>query len=257
MAEDQKLMADITGGGTRLEADPAMEEARNQLARMIALNGHDPSLVEDDIFRSFVGSLNPRFTVPSRREVEEICDVVFTDERQGFFRRNFGSLCDRPISLAVSKAKTMEKQVLCVSCHFIDDEWNLHRFIKDVLVESHDPCAGPILGVRVVHTQVGCIVYGHASPRMLHMVATDEDLQPEVKKYVDAVMRKEILFEYESRERMDMHERRQTHCTIFVDYVLHSIARCLVPAFDFAWNMDLESSQLTRQDRQLLLSHLA
>ncbi|CAN6356022.1 unnamed protein product, partial [Urochloa humidicola] len=115
MAEDQKLMADITGGGTRLKADPALEEARNQLARMIALNGHDPSLVEDDIFRSFVGSLNPRFTVPSRREVEEICDGVFTDMRQGFFRRNFRSLCDQPISLAVGKAKTMEKQVLCVS----------------------------------------------------------------------------------------------------------------------------------------------
>lgn len=45
---------------------PTLDEARQDLARMFALGGYDPSIVEDDNFRSFVRRLNPEFQVPSR-----------------------------------------------------------------------------------------------------------------------------------------------------------------------------------------------
>ncbi|WVZ95313.1 hypothetical protein U9M48_041095 [Paspalum notatum var. saurae] len=52
------------------------EEASRDLARMIALHGFDPSIVEDDHFRSFVRRLNPGFKVPSRCDVEVMCDGI-------------------------------------------------------------------------------------------------------------------------------------------------------------------------------------
>jgi hypothetical protein len=55
-------------------ADWEWEKATADLARMIALHGYDPSIVEDSYFRSFVRRLNPDFQVPSRAAIEYICD---------------------------------------------------------------------------------------------------------------------------------------------------------------------------------------
>jgi len=53
------------------------QEASRDLARMIALHGHDPSVVEDDYFRSFVRRLNPQFKLPSRDAIEDLCCDIF------------------------------------------------------------------------------------------------------------------------------------------------------------------------------------
>ncbi|KAG2576436.1 hypothetical protein PVAP13_6NG037266 [Panicum virgatum] len=49
------------------------QEASRDLARMIVLHGYDPSVVEDDYFRSFVRGLNPQFKLPSRIDIEHMC----------------------------------------------------------------------------------------------------------------------------------------------------------------------------------------
>ena len=119
---------------------------------MIALRGYDPSFVEDGYFRSFVRSLDPEFEVPSRVAIEAMCDGIFDEARRDSFsrlRRASGR-----ISLAVGKAKTPEAgEVIYIACHFIDDQWNLHKFVLDAFVEDaqHDVIDGdvPILGVGV------------------------------------------------------------------------------------------------------------
>jgi len=40
---------------------------------MIVLHGYDPSVVEDDYFRSFVRRLNPQFKLPSLIDIEHMC----------------------------------------------------------------------------------------------------------------------------------------------------------------------------------------
>ncbi|KAG2581322.1 zinc finger BED domain-containing protein RICESLEEPER 1-like [Panicum virgatum] len=124
----------LSGPGESSCREPAVgleledEEASRDLARMIALHGYDPSVVEDDYFRSFVRRLNPQFKLPSRDAIEEICPDIF--------RRHWGGMLDSclyapgRLSLAVGIAKTKEAgQVLYTTCQFIDDEWNLHKVV--------------------------------------------------------------------------------------------------------------------------------
>lgn len=92
---------------------------------MIALNGYEPSVVEDGHFRSFVRRLNPAFKLPSRRAIEEMCDDIFDRTRTDLFSRLQHT--SGRISLAVGKAEAIEGDVFYTSCHFIDNDWNLHR----------------------------------------------------------------------------------------------------------------------------------
>ena len=64
-----------------LPADKSASSSADDLARMIALRGYDPSFVEDGYFRSFVRSLDPKFEVPSRVAIEEMCDGIFDEAR--------------------------------------------------------------------------------------------------------------------------------------------------------------------------------
>ncbi|WVZ95312.1 hypothetical protein U9M48_041094, partial [Paspalum notatum var. saurae] len=67
-----------TGCGSSSEREPGLEEddePSRDLARMI-VDGYDPSIVENDHFRSFVQRLDPGFKVPSRRDVETMCDGI-------------------------------------------------------------------------------------------------------------------------------------------------------------------------------------
>ena len=104
------------------------EDPSRDLARMIALHGHDPSVVEDDYFRSFVRRLSPQLKLPSRDAIEGMCYDIFDLHRWPMIlsRRK----APGRISLAVGVAKTMEAgQVLYTTCQFIDDEWNLHKVV--------------------------------------------------------------------------------------------------------------------------------
>jgi hypothetical protein len=94
---------------------------------MVALHGCDPSVVEDDYFRSFVRRLNPGFELPSHDTIEELCDCIYDETRDDLFSR-ISNVPGR-VSLSVGAFTTMQGEVLYTACHFIDHEWNLHRAI--------------------------------------------------------------------------------------------------------------------------------
>jgi hypothetical protein len=216
---------------------------------MIALHGYDPSFVEDGYFRSFVRRLNPEFEVPSRVAIEEMCDGIFDEAR----RHSFSRIRRAPgrVSLAVGKSKTIEAgKVIYVACHFIDDQWNLHKVVLNVMVDAENHAMdGPILGVFVVDDLVDVaelVISEHV--HRLSMVAydiTDDDFHPELEDYIDQDI------------NSDANKLSCTTAT-YVDAVLHSIARCFLPAPHFtshiSWNMI--SLNLTRQERLQLLSEL-
>lgn len=98
------------------------EEATADLARMIALHGYDPSIIEDSYFKSFVRRLNPDFQLPSRAAIEDICDGVQDDADrvlQWALVRNSSE-----VNLVIDRTQTALGPVLYVAHHFIDDDWN-------------------------------------------------------------------------------------------------------------------------------------
>lgn len=116
------------------------EEATADLARMIALHGYDPSIVDDSYFKSFVRRLNPDFQLPSRAAIEDICDGVQDDSD-----RVLQSAMERSssmVNLVVDRTETALGPVIYVACHFIDDDWNSRQKIVQVnmdLPEGMEP----------------------------------------------------------------------------------------------------------------------
>lgn len=132
------------------------EEAANRdLAQMIALHGYDPSVVDDDYFRSFVHHLNPQFKLPSRLAIEDMCDGFFDGVRTDLFSRlrQTSGRVSLSVGKASGKADAIEgdEPYLYTACHFIDDDWKLHRVVMD----AYDHLAwalyhGPLSGVPEV-----------------------------------------------------------------------------------------------------------
>ncbi|RLN03475.1 zinc finger BED domain-containing protein RICESLEEPER 1-like [Panicum miliaceum] len=219
---------------------------------MIALHGYDPSFVEDDYFRSFVRRLNPEFDVPSRVAIEEMCDGIFDEAR----RDSFSRITSAPgrVSLAVGIAKTPEEGEVVIyrECHFIDDQWNLHKLVLDALVvagdEERDSMNAPILGVHVFNGEgpyhVKLAISSEHRDR-LFMVAYDITFPSGLKSYIDEDINSDA-------------NKLSCTTTTYVDNVLHSIARCLLPDADFTVDMfwEMKKLNLTRQERLQLLSEL-
>jgi len=254
-AGTRRFPVKLTPGRPEIDGlqDKISASSSADLARMIALSGYDPSVVEDGYFRSFVRSLDPGFEVPSRVAIEEMCDGIFDEAR----RELNSKLWRAParVSLALGKAKTIEAgEVTYIACHFIDDQWNLHKLVLDAFVgegAERDYTVGPILGVHVYDyaDEEGDIIFNIISEfdDRISMVAydiTDRDFPPELKDYID-----------------DINSEASLDCTTttYVDTVLHSIARCLLPDYiDFTSNMfwEMKNLKLTRQERLQLLSKL-
>jgi len=177
-----------SGGRRETDGDGLRDRSASSsadLARMIALRGYDPSFVEDGYFRSFVRSLDPQFEVPSRVAIEAMCDGIFDDAR----RDSFSRLRRAPGRVALGKAQTPEaREVNYIACHFIDDQWDLHKFVRNAFMvdAGHDVVEGPTLGARVLYDYDDVIFVISEHEDRLSMVAydsTDDHFHPEVKNY--------------------------------------------------------------------------
>ncbi|CAL5009765.1 unnamed protein product [Urochloa decumbens] len=224
------------------------EEARKHLAQLIALHGYDPLLIEDDCFRRFVGSLNPEFKLPSRFAVEEMCDDIFDEARKDLLSRL--SCFHGKISLAVSTTKTVHGEVLYTACHFIDDEWNLHKMVLDAYLVAPIPIFyGPLLGVPEVTPKSNFsdragndILHGvlqHGILERLFIMVWAIKKSDEMKRYVKQLISVDL--------------------TYFLDTALHSIAGpsiILNPNFTTDMYEKVHGLGLTRENRRQQFSHI-
>jgi hypothetical protein len=190
---------------------PDVEKAEYHLARMIALRGYDPSIVDDDCFRSFVQCLNPEFRVPSRADIEAACDSIFDEARHvidGRINGFHGRLC-----LAVGKAKIMEREVLYAAEHFIDDEWNLHKHISEVLDGPSPYNRGSLSSYSV---QTVCVES--------HLLGTN--LETDVLDYFGGDWFMMALGITNDHSQLKGCLDNRLH-TVFMDIILHSVAEHL------------------------------
>uniref|UniRef100_A0A0E0BQ63 BED-type domain-containing protein n=3 Tax=Oryza glumipatula TaxID=40148 RepID=A0A0E0BQ63_9ORYZ len=218
------------------------EATSGDLARMIALHGYDPSLVEDDYFRSFLRRLNPNFEVPSRLAIEEMCDAIFDETREDIF----SSLCDFSSSMRWVRSE-QSKGMCCIRrATPIDDEWNLHKVIID-----DEVCLDPDIREFAIKKVMVRFSNDEVLNNLFMMVWETKDN--------DINLEHELRNEIEKNQNYTNPNRRELICTTYMDSVIHSIARLLVVHQEFKDDdiiYNLLHLDLTRQERHQLLSQL-
>jgi hypothetical protein len=258
-APHQLLLLSRSDGSSGREPAAVVEiEASRDLARMVALHGYDPSVVEDDYFRSFVRRLNPGFELPSHDTIEELCDCIYDETRDDLFSR-ISNVPGR-VSLSVGAFTTMQGEVLYTACHFIDHEWNLHRAIMDAYVDRYpDGDFGPLLGVRQL-------------PLSINTPRSTEDCIAQVTFYSQRGVLDNLFMMLWETKRDNMNRLRNqiekelnakpTRTTLVstasMDKVIHSITGEVMvhTTSNYKITADLDDLRLTRQKRQKILSEL-
>nr|XP_051199367.1 zinc finger BED domain-containing protein RICESLEEPER 2-like isoform X1 [Lolium perenne] len=115
------------------------DKSRRELANMVALHDFPFSIVEYAGFQKFVKSLNPLFKLVCRTTVRDDCLESFREERSSL--RQIISTSGCRVSLTADMWTSVQRLgYLCVTCHYIDNNWKLQkRIIRFALMESpHD-----------------------------------------------------------------------------------------------------------------------
>ncbi|KAL6623219.1 hypothetical protein ACP70R_033098 [Stipagrostis hirtigluma subsp. patula] len=113
--------------------------SRKALARFVVLQELPFSLVDHEPFRTFCSTLNPWFEMVSRTTIKE--DIVGSYEEQRLALREIIHNSDSRVSLTADFWTSVQNMgYLCITCHFIDNDWKLQkRIIAFRLVASpHD-----------------------------------------------------------------------------------------------------------------------
>uniref|UniRef100_J3NC59 HAT C-terminal dimerisation domain-containing protein n=2 Tax=Oryza brachyantha TaxID=4533 RepID=J3NC59_ORYBR len=157
------------------------------------------------------------------------------------------------LSLAVGTMRTVRGKVLYTACHFIDDEWKLHKVIMDAYPDLHfyDLRAG-LLGVDYVCLSPHFI--RSAIGKVVDDILYNRDLDNVF------MMVWEIEGSHDIDRKLEKYQFIATNhtSTTYMDNVIHSIARLLTLHRDFTGEMysDLLDLDLTRQDRHRFFSQL-
>ncbi|KAK3120914.1 hypothetical protein QOZ80_8BG0643430 [Eleusine coracana subsp. coracana] len=245
--------------GSSSDGEAGLDEPSKCLTRMIALGGHDPSIVDDVYFRNLLLSLKPEFTMPSRVKIEEECDRICDKAKSDLLSRQSSS--HGGVSLAVGRTKAVDKEFVYVTWNFIDDGWMLRKLVVDALImvvddeDVYDNAS--VLGIEVTEHDPNMLtvlnhIPDHDTSNRLSMLTSetnDRDFCISLKDYI------------QNRHLKSNNTRtREIFCTTYVDMVLHAIANCFFLEF-YGWHGNemfehVEELQLTRENRQQLISHL-
>jgi len=106
--------------------DPVI--ARRKLVKFIVVNEMPFLLVESSSFREFTKSLNPWFENVSRTTLKNDCEAAF--QMHGDRMKKYFENLDSRVSLTGDMWTSNQKLgYLCMTCHFISDDWKLHKSI--------------------------------------------------------------------------------------------------------------------------------
>ncbi|KAG6651897.1 hypothetical protein CIPAW_06G145100 [Carya illinoinensis] len=114
----------------------SVDACRQSLAEMIILDELPFRFVEGEGFKKFMLTVCPKWvTIPSRVTVAKDCFSVYTREKN----KLRSALQGQRISLTTDTWTSVQNlNYMCLTAHFIDDDWNLHkRILSFCLVENH------------------------------------------------------------------------------------------------------------------------
>jgi hypothetical protein len=134
----QKLKASVSSPHASILKNWEFDQTKSRqlLARMIVLAEMPFSIVEYSGFIDFVKSLNPLFDMVSRTTIRDDCMKAFNDKRTAYCEgfKNY----DGRVSLTTDMwTSNQTLGYMCVTCHFIDMNWKLHKkIIRFCMVET-------------------------------------------------------------------------------------------------------------------------
>ena len=113
------------------------EATRNALVRMIIKDELPFRFVEGDGFKEFVQLGVPQFKIPSRYTIARDCFSLYVEEKKKL-RALLTSQCQR-VSLTTDTWTSIQNMsYLCLTAHFIDSQWNMHkRILNFCVIKSH------------------------------------------------------------------------------------------------------------------------
>ncbi|KAG7948001.1 hypothetical protein I3843_14G123500 [Carya illinoinensis] len=113
------------------------KKIRAALARMVIVDELPFRCVEGEGFREFVKALDPRFPIPSRFTVMRDCMRVFLREKDSL-KKMFLTTKQRVCLTTDTWTSIQNINYMCVTAHFIDNNWKLHkRIISFVRISDH------------------------------------------------------------------------------------------------------------------------
>lgn len=104
------------------------EVSRQDLARMIILHGYPLSMVHHSGFQTFVRNLQPQFKLVHQEVVKVDCMNIYEELRNKIFDVLDKLPCR--VSLTADSWRSVvseEEEYLCLTCHYIDNEWKLQK----------------------------------------------------------------------------------------------------------------------------------
>ncbi|XP_047964675.1 zinc finger BED domain-containing protein RICESLEEPER 4-like [Salvia hispanica] len=115
------------------------ERGRYALCRMIVLDEQPFRLVEREGFRLFCRDKVPNFNIPSRYTVRSDCVKMFLEERE-LVKVVFSRPSMSRVSITTDCWTGVNNtSFICVTSHFIDKEWSLHKKIINFFdITSHE-----------------------------------------------------------------------------------------------------------------------
>ncbi|XP_031105630.1 zinc finger BED domain-containing protein RICESLEEPER 2-like isoform X2 [Ipomoea triloba] len=126
--EESSLPVPVNIGCVKFE----QERSRLDLARMIMLHGYPMAMVDHVGFKIFVKNLQPFFEFVTNSAIELDCMTIYAKEKQKIYE-TIHNLHGR-ISLAAEIwASTDNTRYLCLTAHYIDEDWKLQKKILNFI----------------------------------------------------------------------------------------------------------------------------
>ncbi|KAE8690247.1 hypothetical protein F3Y22_tig00110904pilonHSYRG00114 [Hibiscus syriacus] len=119
---------------------------RKKLAKMLIVDELPFAFVEREGFIEFCKALNPLFKLHSRTTATRDCYALFIEQRNEL-KNTFKNLYSRVCLTTDTWTSGQNLSYMCLTAHFIDDEWNLHkRIINFCPIAGH---SGQLIGRAV------------------------------------------------------------------------------------------------------------
>ncbi|KAK4280639.1 hypothetical protein QN277_012238 [Acacia crassicarpa] len=113
------------------------KQCRRVLAEFIVCAEQPFRIVEKPIFKKLLNVFEPRFPIPSRRTIGREMWQLYVGEvkvLKKFLKQSAKRVCLTTDCWTSSQ----NFNYMCLTAHFIDDEWNLHkRILNFVMIENH------------------------------------------------------------------------------------------------------------------------
>jgi hypothetical protein len=123
-----------------------VQKIREALAKMVIVDELPFKFVEGEGFHHFMKTVESRFEIPSRYTMMKDCMKIFISEKEKL-RAMFLTTGARVCLTTHTWTSVQNLNYMCVTCHFIDSDWNLHkRIINFSLIPNHK---GETIGKKI------------------------------------------------------------------------------------------------------------